>query len=1012
MTSLSAAAFLLLRLVLDIAFVVSLLLPAWWLAGRVQDRQTRPFFQLLLSIGLALVGYLTFVNLLGRILQNSIAAVLTYVALNAAAGAWLLASGRAGVALSALWSTRRAWIGPLLIAVVLGLPQWLLAVSTNYWDEAACSAIHLTAPNQFSEGVFPPRHNALPDVVIKYHYGFTILSGTVEWLSGLSANASIDLVSTALWVFVFLFVYFWLRELGFDRVVGVWGGFAVLLSGGLSWLYLPRLEAYGTGGYEKVPSSSDLLHHYDASKGWLDNLLAVAGVPSMHLRNADGSLSNLPWDIAPQFQQHAVALGIALTLVALYLFVTWQTRKRFDLPLLALNIVTFSVLFLAHAVFGGVMAATAGLCLLGAGLSQRTRLRFLQGLGFACGLSVLALLHGGMLARGPEYGGGDFATFRKGFGYAAGGLSGFLHWNLAGFGLPLLLAMLAWCLHRRRHDPQAVERNTLFTALTVFTAFSYLVPQLMFYSTETSGVEQFTEISKFFFCAHLGLALLSAFGIAYLSRAPRSWVLLPGFFAAAISPVAFCYANSFSADHKWLGFYRAPYFPNSIELQMGEALRRLKHGNRDVYFDASADERKHGYLSELLIYGGSVFTLTPSRFERTGIGFRLAEPVVARRFVQNGRMARLSAGAAEESGTKWYYSRPAEDMALAPVIVRSRFDKLVAQGYFKKRFEAGARVLYSIDKPTSNLDQGIELYWRPKIVSQTVTDWDGDGKSDLIFYDYAAKRILVGGETIELPAWLRGEFVPLYVAKFPGDPRVDFLFGRMTDTDFRLGKRIDDVVELDAWAWTYRDSFSRVWQPEYQHWLWDWDIPFIADVDHDGFDSHMAYRPQTGEWLLPAADRKLTGPVVDQKELPLPFGGRFLDGSRGDLGLWSLRTGMLTLRSLTTDQSVSFKWGGRPGDVLVPGDYDGDRYDEVAVWQRSNQTWYWRHAPDGAISQATFGSETGIPIPWDYNHDGRLDLAYWEPAKGTILVSYSQGKSVDLIVPVPPHSIPAFVNWE
>jgi hypothetical protein len=31
--------------------------------------------------------------------------------------------------------------------------------------------------------------------------------------------------------------------------------------------------------------------------------------------------------------------------------------------------------------------------------------------------------------------------------------------------------------------------------------------------TETSGIEQFTEISKFFFCAHFGLALLSVFGL-------------------------------------------------------------------------------------------------------------------------------------------------------------------------------------------------------------------------------------------------------------------------------------------------------------------------------------------------------------------------------------------------------------------------------------------------------------------------------------------------------------------
>jgi hypothetical protein len=119
---------------------------------------------------------------------------------------------------------------------------------------------------------------------------------------------------------------------------------------------------------------------------------------------------------------------------------------------------------------------------------------------------------------------------------------------------------------------------------------------------------------------------------------------------------------------------------------------------------------------------------------------------------------------------------------------------------------------------------------------------------------------------------------------------------------------------------------------------------------------------------------------------------------------------MITLQSLSTGQTFTFKWGGRPGDVLVSGDYDGDGYDEIAVWQQTDRTWYWRHAPDGTISQATFGSATGIPIPADYNHDGRLDLAYWEPREQKIYVSYTQGRSVDLVIPVPPHTIPAFVN--
>ena len=155
-------------------------------------------------------------------------------------------------------------------------------------------------------------------------------------------------------------------------------------------------------------------------------------------------------------------------------------------------------------------------------------------------------------------------------------------------------------------------------------------------------------------------------------------VVIPAFLLVAITPLVFLYSNAFKENKSWMGFYRAPYYPQSIEQQMAEAFKRLKKTNHDVYFDASADERRHGFLNEMLYFGGSAFTLTPSAYERTGIGYRISESVVARRFVQNSRMARLLPGAAEDCQCSWFYSRPVEDMTLAPILVRSRFDKLVA----------------------------------------------------------------------------------------------------------------------------------------------------------------------------------------------------------------------------------------------------------------------------------------------------------------------------------------------
>src|SRR6185369_13084926 len=143
------------------------------------------------------------------------------------------------------------------------------------------------------------------------------------------------------------------------------------------------------------------------------------------------------------------ALGIALCVVALYLFTLWQRQRTVHLPLAVANVLVFAVLFLGHAVFGGVGAITASVYLAGAWLRERTWVRLLRGVIFGPGMALLALAHGGMLARGAQYGAGGFSTMRRVLGYATGGLRGFLDWNLATYGVMIPLVLLAWGLHQR-----------------------------------------------------------------------------------------------------------------------------------------------------------------------------------------------------------------------------------------------------------------------------------------------------------------------------------------------------------------------------------------------------------------------------------------------------------------------------------------------------------------------------------------------------------------------------------
>ena len=65
-------------------------LPPWWAAGRLVSGRENAFFRLLVTIGLALVGWLGAVNLMGRQLQGSRVAAGIWLALNTVAAAWLL----------------------------------------------------------------------------------------------------------------------------------------------------------------------------------------------------------------------------------------------------------------------------------------------------------------------------------------------------------------------------------------------------------------------------------------------------------------------------------------------------------------------------------------------------------------------------------------------------------------------------------------------------------------------------------------------------------------------------------------------------------------------------------------------------------------------------------------------------------------------------------------------------------------------------------------------------------
>jgi len=123
-------------------------------------------------------------------------------------------------------------------------------------------------------------------------------------------------------------------------------------------------------------------------------------------------------------------------------------------------------------------------------------------------------------------------------------------------------------------------------------------------------------------------------------------------------------------------------------------------------------------------------------------------------------------------------------------------------------------------------------------------------------------------------------------------------------------------------------------------------------------------------------------------------GGDYNGDTYDDIAIFRPSSGLWSIRNITRC------YFGGSSDDPVPGDYDGDGTTDIAIFRDSSGLWSYK---SGSVARRLYYGQSGdTSVPGDYNGDGTCDVAIFRPSTGLWALNYYRcyfGGSSDIPIP-------------